>query len=329
MSDSAPLVTVIVPTYNRADLIGETLESIAAQTFTDWECLVIDDGSTDDTRAVVEGFSAREPRFRYVWQENASAASARNHGIRLARGKYIAFVDSDDLFTPDRLEWQVKAAEADPELVLVYGHTYNFRTGQEDKGRLYLADLPSRPTGWAFEDLICCSSIYAPLVRTETIRELGGFDTSLPSAEDWDMWIRLSKRGKLLFEPRIALRYRIHAGNKSSVIARNYRCAKEVVRKNTADLPWLKRRKLRRKAKLYFRRVYTPRMLKDAHRLGRMGLWVQARPIWRALLELNPAVIGKPGVWPNALWALLPTDREPIWRARAALRREERDAPGA
>jgi len=182
-----PAITVIVPTYNRADLIGETLESVAAQTFTDWECIVVDDGSTDNTREVVERFIARDPRFRYVRQENSSAASARNHGVRLARGEFIAFLDSDDLFTPDRLEWQIAALRNEPRAVLAYGQTYNFRTGHESEGKLYQANRPKKPSGWAFEQLIACSSIYSPMVRASVVRELGGFDLSLPSAEDWDM----------------------------------------------------------------------------------------------------------------------------------------------
>ncbi len=324
--ERSPAVTVVVPTYNRADLIAETLESVRAQTFTDWECIVVDDGSTDDTRSVVEEFVARDPRFRYVWQENHSASSARNHGLRLARGEFIAFLDSDDLFEPDRLEWQVEALRRDPEAVLAYGLSFNFRTPDTHKGAIYLASVPDeeKPRGWCFEKLLTCSAIQLPLIRTRAIRDAGGFDTSIPSAEDWDMWLTLAKVGKVVFEPRIHLRVRMHSGNKSGNTLRHYRWSSFVAAKHLKDLPLLKRLRLRANLRRYFRRVYTPRLLRAAHELGLQGDWPQARRAWRAAMLLNPRVIASDGALPNVLWALLPTEAPPIWRAR---RRTDRSSP--
>lgn len=97
-----PFFSIIIPTYNRAHTISRPVDSILAQTFPDWELIVIDDGSTDDTRTVVEGY--KDERIRYVWQENQERSAARNHGIRLAKGEWICFQDSDDEYLPEHLE---------------------------------------------------------------------------------------------------------------------------------------------------------------------------------------------------------------------------------
>lgn len=101
MTSDSPFFSVIIPTYNRAHLISRAIESVLGQTFKDWELIVIDDGSTDDTQAKVLGF--QDQRLRYVWQENAERSAARNHGIRLAKGKYVCFQDSDDWYRPNHL----------------------------------------------------------------------------------------------------------------------------------------------------------------------------------------------------------------------------------
>src|SRR5690606_21196694 len=111
-------------------------ESVRAQKFADWECIVVDDGSTDGTKDVVARYIKDDSRFRYAWQENSSASKARNRGLELARGEFVAFLDSDDLMAPDRLEWQVPALRSDPHAVLVYGDAFHFRGGDRTNGYL-------------------------------------------------------------------------------------------------------------------------------------------------------------------------------------------------
>jgi len=307
-----PQVSVVIPTYNRADLIPQTLLSVAEQTLTDWECIIVDDGSTDNTRAVVEGLSARDARFRYVWQENSSASAARNHGIRLARGEFIAFLDSDDLFPPDKLQWQVQVLAANPDAVLVYGNTFIFHGGDPQNGGLYLERIVKKPT--SFKELITCSSIYSPLVRADILRKTAGFDTSLLSAEDWDMWLTLSRMGKIIFDPRIGLLYRAHEGGKSNRTFRNYSCAQKVLQKHIRDLPIRERRALFHRAQQYFRSGYTQRLLNEAHQLTLSNDWAAARQVWRAVASLDPRLLRKRSVLFNGLWAFLPTTAAPIWR---------------
>jgi len=119
---TAPLVSIVLPTYNRARFLPQALESIREQSFTDWELIVVDDGSTDDTREWIAALSAKTPQpVRYVYQENQGAYAARNTGVELAAGRYVAFFDSDDLWLPHHLEHCVAALEANPEVDWVYG----------------------------------------------------------------------------------------------------------------------------------------------------------------------------------------------------------------
>src|SRR5215471_9220074 len=114
--DAAPLVSVVIPTYNRADYIGETIESVLQQTYSNIEIIVIDDGSTDNTAQVVERF---ESRVRYVRQENAERGASRNHGLRLAQGEFISFLDSDDLWMPSKAAAAVSLLQENPAIGLV------------------------------------------------------------------------------------------------------------------------------------------------------------------------------------------------------------------
>lgn len=313
---SGPRVTVVVPAYDRADLLDETMASVAAQTFESWECVIIDDGSTDHTPSVARAWVERDPRFRYVRQENTGAGAARNHGIRLARGEFVSFVDSDDLLQPDKLAWQVDALDAEPAAVLVYGDARHFRHENPDEGYEYLARVAVKPSGDAFEDLLSCSAIYAPTVRASAL-EHARFDEEIPSAEDWDMWLRLAKLGRVLHEPRIALDYRLHEGGKSTNKLRNYRCARRVLERHLTDVPAERRKRRRAEALANFRIGYPPRLRREAEALTAAGDWGEARQRWLALARLSPGAV--PGVrgWLHVAWAALPTRLAPPWKPLA------------
>src|SRR5256714_10005992 len=126
---SGPLVSVVVPSYSYAGFITEALESLRAQSYQNWECVVVDDGSTDDTAEVVARFVEREPRVRYLRQENQRQSVAKNTGLADARGRYVQFLDADDLIEPLKFERQVEFLEAHAEADIVYGGVRLFRTG--------------------------------------------------------------------------------------------------------------------------------------------------------------------------------------------------------
>jgi len=215
--DSAPAVSVIIPAYNVAAFIGETLDSVFAQTFTDYEVIVINDGSPD----TVEFERAIEPyreRMRYLHQENGGASSARNAGLRIAAGKFIAFLDADDKWSPDYLGAQLQfIREQGCDLVCADAMI----TGDSpDAGQTYMETLmDSAPaTGEVtFLQLVSAekSLITSGVVaRRDQILDVGLFDLTLRNAQDFDLWLRLARHGaRLAYQRRVLLDYRTRQGS--------------------------------------------------------------------------------------------------------------------
>ena len=203
-----PLVSVVVPSYNYGHLIRETLDSLAAQTYGAWECVVVDDGSTDDTRAAVEAYAARDPRVRYVRQENARQAAARNNGVRHSSGDYFQFLDADDLVEPRKFERQVEYLERHPDVDLVYSGVRYFSSeagGELSHSRLYSVWDDGRPwmpevsgRGRVLLERLLPNNIMvvnSPLVRRRVVEAVGEFDAGLTPVEDWDYWTRCAAAG--------------------------------------------------------------------------------------------------------------------------------------
>lgn len=213
-----PVVSVVIPTYNRADLIADTINSILAQTFRDLEIIVVDDGSTDDTMLVVAQY---QNVVKYVRKENGGEASARNLGIKLAQGKYIACLDSDDLWQPIKLERQVAFLESkgyqwvycDAELFDgSTGHTFGLYSQQHHPHYDKSAHVVAQKL--IMDDFIPCPS---PLLHRSIFHHVGYFDEShlLRMRSDWEMWLRVAARYPLGYIPEALARYRIHPGSAS------------------------------------------------------------------------------------------------------------------
>jgi glycosyltransferase involved in cell wall biosynthesis len=245
-----PVVSVVIPTYCHCDTIGETLDSVFAQTFRDFEVVVVDDGSPDGTGELLRPL-VEQGRIRYVRQENAGAGTARNRGLHEARGEFIAFLDDDDLWPPDKLEWQVEALRARPEAVLAYGEA---RTIHPDGRLLWHRRNEPWPEGDVYDKFRLATWITSPgqtLIRAEVLRELGGFDPFLWGSDDWDLYIRLAWRGPFVFRPVVALDYRLHAGNASKQAIRHALNQFSVVRRHIGwNLPLFIRHQ--RRAGKYF-----------------------------------------------------------------------------
>lgn len=185
-----PLITVVVPAYNAARLVVPAIQSILAQTFTDHETIVVDDGSKDDTREVVAKFNGR---VQLVAQANAGAAAARNRGISQARGSWVAFLDADDEWRPDHLTLLLEAAERSPEAQLVYGSKITV----DPQGVPIPHNVKARfPRGWIFRELVedCLITTSTVMARRQTLEDLGGFDTHprFKVTQDWDLYFRLA-----------------------------------------------------------------------------------------------------------------------------------------
>jgi glycosyltransferase involved in cell wall biosynthesis len=205
--DDPPLVTIIVPAYNYAHFVGQTLADLKAQTYANWECLVVDDGSTDDTRGAVLRCAEADARIRYLAQENQGPAAARNRGLAHARGRYVQFLDADDLLETRKIEAHVRFLEAHPEVDIVYGDMRYFRTEApaERRHSMEEIDRPWMPgvsgTGVEVLRLLVRRNILvinSPLLRKRVIDEIGQFDNDLNPVEDWDYWIRCMLAGKRL-----------------------------------------------------------------------------------------------------------------------------------
>lgn len=207
-----PKVSVIIPTYNRAGYIVETLRSVFAQTFTDYEVIVVDDGSTDDTADVLKPFL---DRITYIRKENGGQGSARNAGIRLAKGEYIAFLDSDDLWLPEKLDVQVKYLDEHPEMVLVFTDAVIFF---EDAGsHKKMGEIRFSGRDVSFERLFRMNFIpnLTTMVRKSCFDLVGLFNESrdLIGGEDYEMWLRIAMRFSLAHIPKITASYRHHDNN--------------------------------------------------------------------------------------------------------------------
>ena len=200
----SPLVTVIVPAFNYGSLIAYTLESLLDQEYRNWECIVVDDGSMDDTASVVNGYRNQDKRIAYVYQRNGGLPKARNTGLSQARGKYIQFLDADDLIESRKLQCHVQYLENNPETDIVYGGARYFRTDRPNERRRSKKDIdePWMPeisgSGDEVLQFLVKANIMvvsAPLVRRRIIDQVGLFDEKLFLSEDWDYWIRCAIKG--------------------------------------------------------------------------------------------------------------------------------------
>ena len=192
------LVSIVIPTYNRAHTLARALDSVRNQTFGDWELIVVDDGSDDGTADLVANYW--EPRFRYFRQTNQGVSSSRNLGIRSSRGPWISFLDSDDYWTDGKLQAQLEALEAQPEYSIVYTNEIWIRRGVRVNPR----NVHRKYSGWVYRHCLplCIISPSSILLKRELFRRRGLFDTRLPVCEDYEMWLRLSARHPILYLPQ-------------------------------------------------------------------------------------------------------------------------------
>jgi glycosyltransferase involved in cell wall biosynthesis len=205
-----PLVSVVLPFYNGAGFIRESLDSVLAQTFHDYEIMCVDDGSTDASLAILDEYRQHVLLFR---QANAGQGAARNAGVRHASGRYVAFIDQDDRWYPWKLKQQVLALEADPEVVLV--HCNSDRMDAQGRVVQRGATLEEHPRAMASllgrllgEGLILPSAM---LVRRDAFERVGGFDDELRGYEDFDLCARLKQEGRFVFLDEPGMCYRVHS----------------------------------------------------------------------------------------------------------------------
>ena len=192
------MITLIIPLYNAARFIAETLQSVQAQTYTDWECLVIDDGSTDNGAEIVLRMAQTDTRIRYVYQSNAGPSAARNHGLRLAKGDYIQFLDADDWFPPQRFERMLSAYMQTSEKVILYS---GLCLGAEDdihhhmpySARTNVGDIDFKRMygGFGREFSFIPGAILFPSAYLKNVQ----WNEAMRASEDWDYYLQLTQQG--------------------------------------------------------------------------------------------------------------------------------------
>jgi len=206
---SVPPITVVMPVYNCERYVAEAVESILAQTFRDFEVLIIDDGSTDGSRVILERYAERDRRIRLVSRPNTGIVGALNEGLAMARGELIARMDADDIALPERFERQVAYLREHPEVVCLGSVVQNI----DEAGRFLFEEHHAMDHEEIEEIALrgyCPLAHPSMMMRREAVLAINGYDPELALAEDTDLVLRLGERGKLVNLPQILQKYRWH-----------------------------------------------------------------------------------------------------------------------
>ncbi len=210
-----PLVSVVIPAYNAANFLNETIESVIFQTYPNWELIIVDDGSTDTTADIAKNYAQKDSRIRYVFQTNQKMASARNTGIRQAIGKYIAFLDADNLFLKNKLEDQVAFMESHPECGVSYAKIHYFYGS--DASILYKNDQPQF-SGNIFDKVLPQNfiNVLTVLVRKDFFDKFGAFEEGWYACDEHYVWVNLAYHGaQFYYLDKVVGLLRLHRTNDS------------------------------------------------------------------------------------------------------------------
>jgi teichuronic acid biosynthesis glycosyltransferase TuaG len=225
-------ISVIIPAYNAGPFLAEAIESVLAQRYADVEVIVVNDGSTDNTLEIASGFGER---ITVITQKNSGVAASRNYGSKCAKGEYLAFLDADDVWLPDKLELQAKKILAG--FPFVYSNRYNF--GQIGDLPLVQSDIMLLPEGsiWnllVYGNMITTSSV---VIRKDIFEEFCGFDPELPQCEDWDLWLKCAEIYLIGCCPEPLVKYRVHPGGISRKYSQMNRMRQVVIQRALASAP--------------------------------------------------------------------------------------------
>jgi glycosyltransferase involved in cell wall biosynthesis len=248
-------ISIIIPLYNKEKFIERTLKSVAAQDIADWECIIVDDGSSDSSVEIVNNFIKANPgNWNLISQENSGQTSARNHGVKQANGKYLAFLDADDLWPSSKLRLQLRAFEKNPEATLVLSAFAIFKD-HISPPRVVRHKNPNRMNKrWLLMSGFGGGLESVGMVRRGVLLGEELFDPSLSTSSGLDLSLRLAERGKTILLPDIGLYYRINAGQwhaDSNELGRNLdilckryknRFSQDLARSHSAYLFWISAR---------------------------------------------------------------------------------------
>lgn len=278
-------ISVIIPAFNQGHYLGEAIQSVIDQTFPDFELVVVDDGSTDNTAQVACSFS--DTRVRYIHQENRGLSAARNTGILRSSGEYLTFLDSDDLFVADKLETLLNAMQRDPGLGFVAGQAVLIDENALPLGKVFDTPLPENPVHLLLWNPLHVCSV---MMRRDWQQKVGLFDESLHAYEDWDMWLRLARAGcRMGWVAHPVSLYRFHTRqmtrDKDRMTTATFAVLKKVY--SDPDLPqeWLSLKD----------RAYSSAYLRAAIQAFRMGDTQEGADALAEAVRLDPALMEKNG----------------------------------
>lgn len=209
-----PQISVVMPVYNTGEMLRETIDSVLAQTHSDFELIIVDDGSQSETSKIAREYS--DPRIRYYYQENRGMATARNRGVELAQGEYIAFLDHDDVWLPEKLEKQLETFHSNPSAGIVFSPVIIFDSEK--------SSLQPSPTECSWKNLVrgnfihTCSCVM--IKRKLIVDQNEYFDPICEPSDDYDLWLRIGRKNEIVKTPDYLVRYRIHANNTSGNLCR-------------------------------------------------------------------------------------------------------------
>ncbi|MCC5602189.1 glycosyltransferase [Nostoc favosum] len=219
-------ISVIIPAYNSEKTIKETIQSVLKQTFTNFELIIINDGSRDSTIEVIA--EIKDSRIKVFSYPNAGGNVSRNRGLHLAVGEFVSFLDADDLWTPDKLQSQLKILQENVTAKVAYSWTDYI----DANGEFILSGKRINLNGNVYENLLLNNFLENgsnPLICRKALIKLGGFDESLSAAQDWDMWLRLASKFDFICVPSVQILYRISANSVSSNLVRQEKSCLQVL----------------------------------------------------------------------------------------------------
>lgn len=251
---ASPTVSVVIPTYNHAQFLRAAIQSVLDQTFSDWEAIIVNNYSEDETVEIVASYD--DPRIRLVdFHNHGIIAAARNHGMALAQGEFVAFLDSDDIWYPEKLKRCIEKLQEGNDVVC-HGEAW-VKTGRPPRQMLYGPQRRTRYLSLLYDGN--CLSTSATVVRKTALDSVDGFSENpqMVTAEDYELWLKLAKAGcRFALVDEVLGEYHIHGGNQSKAVIRNLKAELAVLGKHFSEppthrfAPWLRRQ--RRLALAYY-----------------------------------------------------------------------------
>ncbi|UUA71389.1 glycosyltransferase family 2 protein [Cellvibrio sp. QJXJ] len=212
--DKTMLISIITPTYNREAFLPAAIESVLAQSYKEFELIIVDDGSTDNSRELINAYADKDPRVKYLYQENQRQSVARNYALSIAKGDFICFLDSDNYWPHDKLEKSLKAFEQHPEADIVYGDCITIDEQGNELHRNNMRRYSGNIAALLLKDNFV--SMNTTMTRRKCFNEMGGMSGKRRVADDYDLWLKFSSRYRFQYIPEFLAYYRVMENQISS-----------------------------------------------------------------------------------------------------------------